>query len=422
MALNEQLRNDFKSLIEKSIELESRANQNKPTRYWYPLSLATYGSEEILEALDSMCSFRTSMWEKTLEFERRFSSYLDCFDSVMVNSGSSADLLMAFLLTNPRSPILKPGDEILIPIVTWPTHVWSAMMAGLKVKFVDVDPDTLNIDLLDLKKKISKNTKAIFLVHLLGNPCEMDQIKKMADDCGAVILEDCCEAMGAEYDGKKVGTFGIAGSFSFFFSHHITTMEGGIISCNQPEIVDDLRILRAHGWTRNSSRTFSEIDESKIDSRYAFVNWGFNVRPTDVNAAFGLEQLRKLPKFNMRREEIYNKFKKEIESLELPIKFPKVSKKSTPSWLAIPMMIESSNPESRHRFCEYLEINGVETRPIVAGNLAKHPVAKLFKEFNESTFPGADIIHSNGLYIGLSPMITDTALDRLIDVIKKYSW
>ena len=133
MALNEQLRNDFKSLIEKSIELESRANQNKPTRYWYPLSLATYGSEEILEALDSMCSFRTSMWEKTLEFERRFSGYLDCFDSVMVNSGSSADLLMAFLLTNPRNPILKPGDEILIPIVTWPTHVWSAMMAARMV-------------------------------------------------------------------------------------------------------------------------------------------------------------------------------------------------------------------------------------------------------------------------------------------------
>ncbi len=422
MALNEQLRVDFKLLIEKAIELESRANQNKPTRYWYPLSLATYSTEEILEALDSMCAFRTSMWEKTLEFERRFSSYLNCFDSVMVNSGSSADLLMSYLLTNPRNPILKQGDEIIIPIVTWPTQVWSAMMAGLKVKFVDVDPFTLNINLDDLENKISKNTKAIFLVHLLGNPCDMNSIIQITDKYDTVILEDCCEALGAEYEGKKVGTFGLAGAFSFFFSHHMTTMEGGMISCNEPEIVDELRMLRAHGWTRNSSRSHWEVAESKIDPRYAFVNWGFNVRPTDINAAFGLEQLYKLPKFNLRRNEIFNKFRDEITKSGLPIMFPLVHKKSLPSWLAIPMMIKNGKDDARAKFCEYLEINGIETRPIVAGNLARHPVAKLFPEFNKEIYKGADEIHNNGLYIGLSPMISDEMLDRLIDIVKKYTW
>ena len=132
MSLDGNLREELKCLINKAISLENRANQGKPVRYWYPLSMATYGADEILESLDSMCAFRTSMWEKTLDFERRFSTYLGCFDSVMVNSGSSADLLMAYLLTNPRRPHLKAGDEILIPIVTWPTHVWSAMMAGLR--------------------------------------------------------------------------------------------------------------------------------------------------------------------------------------------------------------------------------------------------------------------------------------------------
>jgi CDP-6-deoxy-D-xylo-4-hexulose-3-dehydrase len=422
MSLDGNLREELKCLINKAISLENRANQGKPVRYWYPLSMATYGADEILESLDSMCAFRTSMWEKTLDFERRFSTYLGCFDSVMVNSGSSADLLMAYLLTNPRRPHLKAGDEILIPIVTWPTHVWSAMMAGLRVTFVDVDPETCNVDLDDLERKITSRTKAIFLVHLLGNPCDMLKINKIAEAHNLLILEDCCEALGADFNGKKVGTFGLVGSFSFFFSHHITTMEGGMISCNNSATVDELKILRAHGWSRNASRPVTEELEPGIDPRYAFVNWGFNVRPTDINAAFGLHQLKKLTEFNSRRDKIFERFKSHVTGKGMPIRFPAVHEKATPSWLAIPMIVNSNSGEVRKRFCDYLELNGVETRPIVAGNLSRHPVAKLFPELARGEFEGANQVHDNGLYIGLSPMASDALIDRLLEVIDGFEW
>ena len=161
------------------------------------------------------------MWDKTLRFEKKFSKKVKSKYSVMVNSGSSSDLLMSFSLIDKNLKLLKPGDEVIIPILTWPTHIWSAMMAGLKVRLVDVDINTLNIDLNELKKNISKKTKAIFIVHALGNPCNMDEINRIAKKNNLLILEDCCEALGSKYGGKFVGNFGLAGSYSFFFSHHI---------------------------------------------------------------------------------------------------------------------------------------------------------------------------------------------------------
>src|SRR5712692_6935243 len=216
------MNNDDSTKLSGAIELllasSSRINEAKPRRYWYPLSLATYGVEEIVEALDSLCSFRTTMWEKTEEFERRFSEYQGGGHSVMVNSGSSADLLLCFLLTNPFKPLFSKGDEVLIPVLTWPTQIWSAMMAGLRVRLVDVCPDTLNVDLSDLESKITPATRAIFLTHLMGNPCQMDRILAISKKHQLLVLEDCCEALGAEWDGRKVGNFGLGGTFSFFFS------------------------------------------------------------------------------------------------------------------------------------------------------------------------------------------------------------
>ncbi len=304
----------IEGIIDLLLENESRINEAKPVRYWYPLSLATYGTDEIVEALDSMCSFRTSMAEKTLKFERKFSQWQGSTDAVMVNSGSSADLLLCLLLTNSLSPIIPSGSEILIPVVTWPTQVWSAMMAGLKVKFVDVDPETLNIDIDDLERSIGPDTKAIFLVHLMGNPCDMDRIVALANKHSLVILEDCCEAMGASWDGTKVGNFGIGAAYSFFFSHHITSMEGGMIAVPDIEKAEQLKILRSHGWIRDVDPVKYGLHEHEdIDPRYAFINWGLNVRPTEVQAGFGMRQLEKADTFAKRREEIASKVNAYIE-------------------------------------------------------------------------------------------------------------
>lgn len=406
--------------IELFLEHACRINEAKPQKYWYPLSIATYGVKEILQALDSLCHFRTSMWEKTFEFEARFAQYQNSNSAVMVNSGSSADLLMAFLLTNPLKPILARGDEVLIPVVTWPTHIWSVMMAGLKVKLVDVDPTTLNIDMEDLERSISPKTRAIFPVHLMGNPCDMKKIVSLAEKHGLIILEDCCEAFGSQYGGKMVGNFGLASSFSFFFSHHMMTMEGGMISCNNEEVADHLRILRAHGWMRNVNTLKFPHDNCDVDERYKFVGWGFNVRPTDLQAGFGICQLEKLPSFNKTRELLARKFFELLKTNEF-INFPRVETEAEPSWFALPMMVAENAPYSRSELTDYLERQGVETRPIVTGNVARHPVASIFPEFSEREFPGADQIHSRGFYVGLSPLFTEEMVHRLADLINGFS-
>lgn len=411
-----------RGVLELVLENESRINQAKPIQYWYPLSQATYGVDEILEALDSMCTYRTSMAEKVLSFERQFSRYQNSLDSVMVNSGSSADLLLCLLLTNPLNPLL-PADrrEILIPAVTWPTQIWSALMAGLDVKLVDIDPKTLNIDLSDLESKITEKTGAIFLVHLMGNPCDMDTISHLANKHNLLIIEDCCEAMGAQYDGVNVGNFGIGGAYSFFFSHHITTMEGGMVSVNSAEHSEQLRILRAHGWIRNVDSTrFPLTDYLNIDPRYAFVNWGLNVRPTEVQAAFGLHQLIKVPNFSARRQLNSNRFNEFINKCPY-FSTPYVSPKAQPSWLALPITVSIDAPFTRQQLTHYLEGVGVETRPLVTGNVANHPVAQLFPSvFLKHKFVGADFVHANSFYIGLSPVGSDSDIDRLIGLFDNF--
>lgn len=418
--MNIEITRKMAGAIELLLESHSRINSFKPQKYWYPLSLASYGVDEIIEALDSLCSFRTTMWEKTGRFEKKFAAYQGSHEAIMVNSGSSADLLMCYNLVNPRRPLLNRGDEILMPVLTWPTQIWSAMMAGLKVKLVDIDPDTLNIDYDDMEAKIGGSTRAVFLVHLLGNPCNMDRVTSLAQKHNLLIIEDCCEALGSEWEGTKVGNFGMSASFSFFFSHHISTMEGGAVVCRDQETAESLKILRAHGWVRNIEQppALSE-DFSEIDPRYAFVNWGFNMRPTEMQAGFGLHQIEKLPGFNDRREVLAGRFSEFINKTE-SLRFPVIDAKARPIWFALPIILQKGAPFTRKDIVSHLEAEGVETRPIVAGNLARHPVAEIFSEFRESTFSGADYIHQNAFYIGLSPFFKDEEMDRLIELFDRF--
>ncbi len=410
-----QLREPIQALLQEA----SRINSYKPQKYWYPLSMATYDIEEILAAVDSLCSFRTTMWEKTIEFERQFAYVNGCPEAIMVNSGSSADLLIAFALVNPQTKFLNQGDEILIPSVTWPTQLWSPMMAGLKVRFVDTDPNTLNMDLNDLEAKIGPKTRAISLVHLMGNPCDMDHVQTVCQKRNLILIEDCCEALGAGFKGKAVGTFGLAGSFSFFFSHHITTMEGGMILCHDQPLSDLFRLLRAHGWARNAKYIKPETKEG-LDPRYMFLNWGFNVRPTELQAGFGLEQLRRLPAFNAQRLQNAAYFQKYLNRHSAIMRLMEVLPDAECSWFALPIMLTQECPFNKEKFVAYLEGQGVETRPIVAGNLTRQPVCQLYPELQEPNLPGADAVHERGFYLGLHPFEAIKNLDRLAEIFEQF--
>jgi CDP-4-dehydro-6-deoxyglucose reductase, E1 len=411
----EQIREPLKALLKEA----SRINTYKPQKYWYPLSLATYDLEEILAAVDSLCSFRTTMWEKTAEFERQFHKRMGHAEAVMVNSGSSADLLIMFALVNPQTKLLAPGDEVLVPSVTWPTQIWSAMMAGLKVRLVDTNPLTLNMDLQDLENKITSRTRAISLVHLMGNPCDMVRISALCEKYHLLLTEDCCEALGSKFNRQPVGTFGIASSYSFFFSHHITTMEGGMIGCQDQTLSDIFRLLRAHGWARNAKYLQAE-PQAGLDPRYMFLNWGFNVRPTELQAGFGLEQLKRMPVFHAQRLENVRYFQEQIRPYTGLIRLMHVEPKAECSWFALPIMLTAECPFTKAEFLSYLEEQGVETRPIVAGNLALQPVCKIFPELQDANLPGANIVHERGFYLGLYPFDSKQLVGRLAETFERF--
>jgi len=412
------------TIIQDLMAANLRNKDLAPNKYWYPLAVPTYGVSEVLQAIDSMVTYRTTMWEKTRLFEEMFGARFGG-EAVMVNSGSSADLLMVFALLTQSGGTLNPGDEVCVPAVTWPTHLWSVLMAGLTPVLVDVDPVTLNIDIEDLKKKITHRTKAIFPVHLMGNPADMDSINAIARTNGLYVIEDCCESLGAKWNNQFVGSNSSGGSFSFFFSHHMCTMEGGMILTRDKELAERFRLLRAHGWSRNL-RDVDKVSElinrgyPGLDPRYTFIEWGFNVRPTELQAGFGLEQLTRLDEFEAQRKRNFEDIYKQLSVIFPEFAFPKVHENAEPSWFAVPIMIQKNSRFSRDDLVEYLQRAGVETRPIVAGNLAKQPVKRRFESVFSGSFPGADSIHNNGFYIGLHPFALEGNLSRLVETFVNF--
>jgi CDP-6-deoxy-D-xylo-4-hexulose-3-dehydrase len=396
----------------------SRVNE-QDRAFRYPLAVATYGVEEVLGALESMTSFRTTMWSKTQDFENSFADRFGVREAVMVNSGSSADLLMAFALRDPRFGGLEVGDEILAPAVTWPTQIWSLLMAGFTVKLVDVDPGTLNISLDDLERKIGPRTRAISMVHLMGNTADLDRVVEIASKHSLVVLEDACEALGASWRGKPVGSFGQAGSFSFFFSHHMVTMEGGMIATNSGEYAEHLRLLRAHGWTRNLRRP-PEV-QAGLDSRYQFDNWGFNVRPTELNAAFGLVQLERFEGFQAQRQKAADYALARIGSLAEWLSPMEVREETLCSWFAFPVAVKPGAPFTRNELVSHLEAEGIETRPVVAGNLGRQPAVQRLDGISTGDLPGADYVHENGFYLGIHPVLEmEPEFERVWDIFDAF--
>ncbi len=389
--------------------------------YWYPLSRPSFGLEEITEAIESMITYRTTMWDKTRQFEELFSEYVGA-EAVMVNSGSSADLLLVYSMLSSSGGTLEPGDEILVPAVTWPTHLWSVAMAGLVPVLVDVDPKTLNMDINDLRTKISSRSKAIFPVHLMGNPANLTEIQAIGADAGLTILEDCCESLGAFWNGHHVGSQSYGGTFSFFFSHHICTMEGGMIVTSDPETAERLRLLRAHGWARNlknrSHPLLKLTEDSALDSRYTFLEWGFNVRPTELQAGFGLHQIKKFPRFKEARNRAFAQIRENLFDLSNVIHLPEVNPQAEACWFALPIMLKPEALISRNEVTRKLQALGVETRPIVAGNLTKQPVSRRFDWLRQDNLPGANSIHDYGFYVGLHSQFHEEEIERITNTLR----
>ena len=395
----------------------------------FPLIESTYDKEEIIAMMKLLTTNRLTMGKNVFEFEKQFAKYVGSKYAIMVNSGSSANLLSMAVATNYlRKNRLFSGDKILVPNICWSTSVWPIIQMNLKPVFVDVDDKTMNINIEDLRRKITPDVKGIVAVHILGNCTNMSQLMKIVNDNNLFLLEDTCESLGSKYKNKTLGTFGDFGTYSFYYSHHITTVEGGMVVCDKEEDYELLKCLRAHGWTRSlKNKQELENEYKDVDPRFLFVNVGYNLRPMEIQATMGLIQLNKLDSKNANRilnhknitERVLNDPRnKNIFSTPLP------TEHCSPAWFSLAFILGDELESHYNRFLAYLSSNGVENRPIVTGNFSRQPVFNFLQlDINPKEFKGAEILHKRGFFIGLScDTIDKQRIDNLVDIFFNYDF
>ena len=370
--------------------------------YRFPLATATWGQEEIDAMHRVIASGMFTMGEHVKSFEKDFANYVGSKHCVMVNSGSSAILLMVAALFYTKNPKLKlkRGDEVIVPAVSWSTTYYPLYQYGFKIKFVDIDLNTLNYDLDQLQEAVSDNTRAIMAVNLLGNPNDFARINEIIGDRNIVLLEDNCESMGAKFGGKHTGTFGVMGGYSSFFSHHISTMEGGLIVTDDEELYQILLSIRAHGWTRNlpkNNLVCGEKSDDPFEESFRFVLPGYNVRPLEMEGALGIEQVKRLPSLISERRKNGKQFQAALSD------HPKLMiqrELGESSWFGFSLIIKPSSDMTRKQLVKKLNDLGFECRPIVAGNFAKNEVVKYFDHEIHGVLKNAEYLDSNGLFVG----------------------
>ncbi len=384
----------------------------------YPLAVSAFESAE-LEAFQKVIdSGRFTMGPYVSAFEDCFADYFGSQHCVMVNSGSSANLLAVAALFYRRGNSLKKGDEVVVPAISWSTTYYPLYQYGLKLKFVDIDLHTLNYDLQALAGAITDRTKMIVVVNLLGNPNDFKRIDELVNNRDIVLIEDNCESMGAQYNGKYTGTFGLLGTFSTFFSHHISTMEGGIIVTDDEELYHILLSLRAHGWTRDlpEENTLVKKNDSPFLESFRFILPGYNVRPMELSGAIGLEQLKKFPAFLQTRRENAVYFQQCFQDYT---SFIIQSEIGMSSWFGFSLIIEPETQINRPQVISTLIQNNIEARPIVAGNILNSEVVRWFDHEVYEQMINADIVDSNGFFVGNCHLDLRAEIDHLYATLSR---
>ena len=402
-----------KKFIDRLIKKDKKSSENI-----YRLSPDSFSNEDIIKGIEVLLTKKITMSEITKKFEKEFAKFIGSKYALMVNSGSSANLLATFALINPlKKNKLKKGDECLIPSLCWSTSLWPIVQSGLIPKFVDIDPLTLNISISDLKKKINKKTKAIMGVHVLGNSTNMDELMKIVKKNKLYLIEDTCESLGSIFNKKYLGNFGDFGTFSFYYSHQITAGEGGMIICNDKKNYEIIHSLRAHGWDRG-------LKNNK--NNFNFINSGFNLRPLEISAAIGFNQFKKLNRFKKirfnNRVKIISKLKNS-DKWKNQFTFIDPIKKLDPSWFGLPILINQKYKKNRNKFLDFLNKNGIETRPIISGNFLNQPSVKLYKlNKDKEVFKYSQDIEERGFFIGIHiDPISNKKLDLLENKLLKIS-
>jgi CDP-6-deoxy-D-xylo-4-hexulose-3-dehydrase len=387
--INELDKTYLLSLIKKS-ETPNKINKS------YPLLQKGFTEEDIYQGIKILLSRKLTMGDVTKKFEKKFSKYIGSEFSLMVNSGSSANLLIAFLLINlKKKNRLKIGDKFLIPSLCWSTSLWPFVQAGLKPEFIDVDKKNFCLDLNLLDSKKIKGIKLIVNINVLGNCPNLQKLSNFCKNKDIYFVEDNCESLGTKFKNKFTGTFSDFASFSFYYSHQLTTGEGGMITCKKYEDFKLLKVLRAHGWDRDIVKNST--------NKFNFINQGFNLRPMDITAAIGISQLSRLNKMkilrNKNRDSILDAIKNH-KKWNNQFTFFECEKEVSPSWFGLPLLISKEFLKKKKKFIDFLASKKIETRPIISGNFLNQPALKLYK-FKSVNLINTDEIDKSGFFIGL---------------------
>ncbi|MCR8746708.1 lipopolysaccharide biosynthesis protein RfbH [Romboutsia lituseburensis] len=421
-----------KKILDSVKEFYSENNGVKkfePSKTYIPVSGKILDENDLVNLVDSSLDMWLTAGRYSDEFEREFSRFLEVKHCSLVNSGSSANLVAFTALTSHKlgERRLKDGDEVITVAAGFPTTISPIIQNGMVPVFIDVDLETYDYKVEDIEKAISEKTKAIFMAHTLGNPFNLDKIMELAKKYNLWVIEDSCDALGSKYNGKYTGTIGHIGTFSFYPAHHITMGEGGAVVTNDPLLHKLITSIR--DWGRDcicppgkdnvcNNRFTQKHGDLPLgyDHKYVYSHLGYNLKVTDMQAAIGVSQLKKLNGFIEKRNENFEKLYKGLSHLDEFIILPKATKNSEPSWFGFPITLKENDKYNRNDLVEFLELSKIGTRLLFAGNILKQPV---FTENNYEykvigNLENTDIIMENTFWIGVWPGITDECITYII--------
>ena len=426
---------------------------NKPKIHlekYIPVSGKVLDEQELCNLIDASLDMWLTTGRFNDNFEKNLAKFLNIKYVLSVNSGSSANLLALSALTSYKlgKKQLKKGDEVITVASSFPTTVNPIIQLGLIPVFVDCNIESCNIDEKKVEEAITKKTKAIFVAHTLGNPFNLDKIQKICKKYNLWLIEDSCDALGAKYKNKNVGTFGHIGTFSFYPAHHITMGEGGAVVTNDSQLYKILMSLR--DWGRdcccktghdNTCKKRFSMQYGKMpfgyDHKYIYSHAGYNLKITDLQAAIGLSQLKKLPKFLVKRENNAKYLLNKLKDLEKYFILPKIVKGATSSWFGFLLTIKANNKFTKQKLVEYLEQNGVGTRQLFAGNILRQPmmteneislrigksrllISNKLTEKQYKMLPNTEYIMNNSFWVGVFPALGKKEMDKISDLIHKF--
>lgn len=420
----EEIKRQLRGLLEEFYELdkvEARSNKRR-----IALSCTSYGAQDTFEALDSLLGGWPTIGPKVRHVEKELSNLLGVKNAVMVSSGGAANFLALFLLSSPYVDAnirLRPGDEIITPAVTWSTTVSPIFCVGCVPVLVDVNMGTYDVKVGELERNITSNTKAVLLVHPLGHACEMEAIVEICKRHNLLLIEDTCESIGTKYGDRFVGTFGDISTFSFYFSHHITSVEGGLLVTDNDYYADVLRSMRANGWFRDlrgESLKMRILGENRgIDTSFLFPFMGFNFKPTDVSAGLLLHQIDRLEEIIASRTKVAEYLNGRLKGFEEFLHLPYQREPCRHGWFSYGIVVKNNRCFTKGELVKHLKQNGIDTRPIIAGNIVDQPFLRSFR-CRKSELTNAENIMKGGFFLGCHQAIGEAEREFMADVLEEF--